>query len=385
MKIAYVITRSDSIGGASIHLLDLADGMQKRGLDVHVFVGGDGPFCDLLSQYGIPFTQIPSLVREISPVQDLRAYVDLKRLLRRFQPDLVHLHSSKAGVIGRLASRALEKPCVFTAHGWAYTEGVALARRKFYRYIEQRLAPLASAIITVSDYDRNLALANQVGSESQLITILNGVRDMSRHAPLKLKSKPVRLIMVARFDAQKDHLTVIHSLSKLQSLDWELEFVGDGPLKNNAEQVVNELGLGKKVIFSGIQRDIPDRLFASDIFILSSRWEGLPLSILEAMSAALPVVATNVGGVPETIEDGCTGYLVETGDTNALAHKLELLIKDDHKRNALGAQGRKLYEEKFALKRMIDETEQVYAQILASNGKTGMSITPTNSKRISYS
>src|SRR5690606_15754214 len=205
------ITRSDSIGGASIHLLDLAKGAKDLGHEVHVFVGGDGPLCKLFSQYEIPFTTVTRLIRQISPLQDVAAYLQLKQSIKKFNPELIHAHSSKAGVLGRLIGRSLQKPCIFTAHGWAYTHGVPAMRRIIYRYIERCLAPLAKKIITVSNYDRSLALANKVGGYDQLITIYNGVRDTRNLASRKEDSenRPVRLIMVARFDDQKDQLTLV--------------------------------------------------------------------------------------------------------------------------------------------------------------------------------
>lgn len=375
MKIAYVITRSDSIGGAHIHVADLATEMQKRGLTVHVFVGGNGPFCNFLASKQIACTSVPSLVREIAPVQDIRAYFQLKRLLSSFGPDLVHAHSSKAGVLGRLASRSLKLPCVFTAHGWAFTEGVSARKQTFYRYIERALAPLANTIITVSEYDRNLALANKVGRPSQLVTVINGVPDTALpKAPARPTTQadaPVRLIMVARFDEPKDQATLVQALSVLNTAqapaatqNWQLELVGDGPLIAAVMQQAKDAGLEQKIHFAGSRNDVPARLAEADIFVLSSRWEGLPLSILEATAAGLPVVATNVGGVPETVIDGETGYLVKRSDAQALAAKLKALIQDPALRSRLGAQARKLYEQKFGLPRMVSETQEVYKRAL---------------------
>lgn len=364
MKIAYVITRSDSIGGAHIHLIDLATEMQKRGQTVHVLVGGKGPFCQLLASKHIACTRIPSLVREIAPLKDARAYFELKRLLAQLGPDLVHVHSSKAGVLGRLAARSLKIPCVFTAHGWAFTEGVSSRKQTFYRHIERLLAPMAQAIITVSEYDRNLALANGVGRADQLVTVINGVPDTAPPKTPPPADAPVRLIMVARFDQPKDHAALIKALSLVQAANWQLEFVGDGPLKAAAMQQVKNSGLENNIHFAGSRNDVPQRLADADIFVLISHWEGLPLSILEALSAGLPVVASNVGGVPETVVDGQTGYLIARNDLAGLAKALDALIQDPGLRRRFGTGARTLYEEKFGLERMVAQTQGVYRRAL---------------------
>lgn len=364
MKIAYVITRSDSIGGAHVHVADLATEMQKRGLAVHVFVGGNGPFCNMLASRKIAYTSVPNMVRQIDPLQDTRAYFQLKRMLGEFNPDLVHVHSSKAGVLGRLACRSLKIPCVFTAHGWAFTEGISSRKKTLYKHIERRLAPLAHTIITVSEYDRDLALANKVGRPGQLATVINGVRDTALSKTPRQAGAPARLIMVARFDEQKDHATLIKALSTLNTQNWQLELIGDGPLKAGAMQQAKEAGLEHKIHFAGSRNDVPARLAAADIFVLSSHWEGLPLSILEAMAAGLPIVASHVGGVSETIIDGETGYLARRSDARDLAAKLEALIQDPDLRSRLGARARELYEEKFGLEQMVAKTHDVYERAL---------------------
>lgn len=363
MRIAYVITRSDSIGGAHVHLLDLATAMRSAGHDVTVFAGGDGPFFDELSQRNIQYKSVPELVRPIRPGQDLKASRELRRALAPLRPDLVAVHSSKAGWIGRFVARSLKLPVVFTVHGWAFTDGVAHAAQMLYRAVERLAAPLADRIITVSHYDRRLAIEQRVAPEHKLITIHNGVHDV----PPKLFSSPgqdpPKIIMVARFEAPKDHELLLRALGELQAIDWNLELVGDGPLRPKVEGLAATLGIRDRIHFSGACRDIPERLATAQVFVLTSNWEGFPLTVLEAMRAGLPVIASDVGGVSEAVKDGVTGFLVPRGELEALVDRLRVLLREPALRERMGRQGRNRYQVEFTFDRMFERTLSVYREL----------------------
>lgn len=365
MKILFVITRSDVMGGASVHLLDLALGLKNFGHQVHILVGGTGVFQERADALNLTVSTVPSLIREIRPFKDIRAYFQLKQAIKDFSPDLVHLHSSKAGILGRLACRRLNIPCVFTAHGWAFTEGVHNVLRLFYRVTERLMARFADKIITVSDYDRNLALRCHIADESKIERIHNGVSDISEFTGLVKHSQTdsVRFIMVARFESPKDHARALRVFSRVKHLGWKLEFVGDGPQMSTAIELAKQLEISEKVIFSGASSQVKDKLAASDVFILLSRWEGLPLTILEAMSLGLPIIASNVGGVSETIDRDC-GFLVESTSDDGLLSAIESLICSVQLRARLGMAARGRYEMYFTLPRMINDTFAIYNQVV---------------------
>jgi glycosyltransferase involved in cell wall biosynthesis len=364
LKILFIITRSDVMGGASVHLLDLAAALQARNYEVHILAGGTGVLQQRARQFNLSIASVPSLVREINPLKDIKAYTELKRAISAFKPDLVHLHSSKAGLLGRFACKALGVPCVCTAHGWAFTEGVSAKRRLFYRYLERMAAPLAGKIITVSEYDRALALQHHIAHKSDIVTVHNGVSDKAVNAAVvQHNDKPlVRFIMVARFEQPKDQQRVLTAFSTLATLPWQLEFVGDGPGLSAAKNLSRQLNITGKVIFSGACSDVPARLAAADVFILLSHWEGLPLTILEAMSLGLPVVASDVGGVKETIDAHC-GFLINASGDTTLTEVLKQLIGSARLRAAMGSAARARYEQFFTLERMIRDTENVYHQV----------------------
>lgn len=365
MKILFIITRSDVMGGASVHLLDLAAGLQAKNYQVHILVGGTGILQQRAAAFNLSISSVPSLIRQVHPLKDIKAYFELKQAISTFKPDLVHLHSSKAGLLGRLACKANGVPCVFTAHGWAFTEGVSAKRRWLYRVLERLAAPFAAKIIAVSDYDKTLALHNRVTTASRITLVHNGVADKAEHTGVvqHCEKAKVRLIMVARFEQPKDQPRLLNVLSQLAALPWQLEFVGDGPGLSAAQALSAQLNIADKVTFSGACSDVPTRLAAADVFILLSHWEGLPLTILEAMSLGLPVVASDVGGVKETI-DVNSGFLINAADDAGLLEVLTQLISSAALRAVIGSAARARYEQFFTLQRMISETEKIYHQVV---------------------
>ncbi|HAW22581.1 MAG TPA: glycosyltransferase family 1 protein [Pseudomonas sp.] len=367
MKIVYVITRSDVIGGASVHLLDLAVGVQELGHEVSIFVGGNGILNVVAGERGLDCGVIKHLRRKIDPVNDVLCFFELRSQLAKCRPDIVHLHSSKAGLLGRLACCTLSIPVVYTAHGWAFTEGVPKRKRRIYALVERFMARLTKIIITVSDYDRNLALSYRVGHERIVKTIHNGMPDLSYENGLcegAEEEKNLRLIMVARFEAPKDHLALLEALNSLKHFSWSLELVGDGPLLPAAKDAAKHFGLADRVVFSGACDDVSQRLACSDIFILISQWEGLPLTILEAMRAGLPVIASNVGGVSEAVETGVTGFLVDRNDIAGITESVTKLIVSRDLRIAMGKSGRIKFLDSFTFSKMLAETLSIYNELV---------------------
>lgn len=342
---------------------DLALRLRDLGHRVTVMTGGTGALPGLPPEAQV---SLPALARPIHPAGDLRAYLQIRAALKALRPQLLSTHSSKAGWLGRLAARSLGIPVVFTAHGWAFTEGVAQPQRTFYLWAERLVAPLADRIITVSHYDRQLAIRCGVGVPEQLITVHNGMPDVSPSLRARPEVDPPRLVMVARFGAQKDHATLLRALRELRDLPWSLDFIGGGAGREAIERLARFEGLTERVRFLGPRPDVAELLAQAQIFVLASHWEGLPRSILEAMRAGLPVVASDVGGVREAVDHGKTGLLVPRGDVGALRAALEQLLMQPETRRRMGTAGRARYEAHFTFDRMLAETLQVYEAVLAT-------------------
>jgi glycosyltransferase involved in cell wall biosynthesis len=357
MRILLVITRGDVLGGAQSYLRDLAIRLQADGHNVFVVTGATGAMTDILAKNGIEIKGLPGLLRDIDPVQDFRTVGSLHRAIRAFRPDLVSAHSSKAGILGRVAAKLAGVPCVFTVHGWAFNSSEPEPKRTLYRWLERAVAPLSARIIGVSNHSLELGIKAGIRA-SRMTTIHNGIPDIGSIAEAGT-GKNMRVISVARFAAPKDHDTLIRAVSLAPNIT--LDLVGDGPDESAARKLVDELSLGDRVRFLGRRSDVADLLAQSDAFALCSRSEGFPISTLEAMRAALPVIVSNVGGAPEAVIDGQTGFVVHDNTVQSWVSALSSLAEDRQQRQAMGLAGRERYLSHFTFDRMYAETIQVYA------------------------
>jgi glycosyltransferase involved in cell wall biosynthesis len=365
VRIAYIVTRADPIGGVQIHIKDLAAAAQAQGHVATVLTGGSGPFIDALRAQGTPTVALRHLAVPIGPVRDIQALREIHAVVRTLRPDLLAVHSAKAGVLGRLVGRWLGIPVVLTAHGWTFTPGFPSLQAAAYRHIERLVGPLASKIIAVSEFDRRLALDERIVPEERIVTVHNGMPDIPTRLRADPGRTPPRLIMVARLGAQKDHTTLLRALAGLQHHPWELDLVGDGPLMGEMKSLAGTLGLGARVRFLGQRMDVDQIIAEAQVALLVTNWEGFPLSILESMRAGLPVVASSVGGIDEAVRDGETGYLVPRGDVEVLRDRIERLLTAPAVRVRMGINGRSRYEQQFTLDRAVTRTLAVYSDVLA--------------------
>jgi len=364
MRVVYVSTRSDTIGGSTVHIRDVALAMKRRGHDPHVLGGGDGPFADDVREHGLPYHPLRHLTRSVRPHRDVAALSELRRQLVALRPKLVSLHTAKAGFVGRLAARGMGVPVVYTPHGWPFTPGVPAAAAAAYAALERIAAPLADRIVNVCDFERDIALAHRIGRIDQQVVVHNGMPDVPQEFRSDPTRQPPRLAMVARFEPQKDHDTLLRALTTCLDLPWELQLIGDGPLQGACRERAAALGLGDRVVFAGARRDVAELLSQSQVFVLSTRWEGFPRSILEAMRAGLPVVASAVGGVHEAVADGRSGFVVPSRADTPLAERLRTLLGDPALRARLGEEGRRRYEARFTFEAMLARTLEVYATLV---------------------
>ncbi|MES2884941.1 MAG: glycosyltransferase family 4 protein [Pseudomonadota bacterium] len=368
-SILFVITRSDAIGGAHIHVRDMASALRQLGVDARVAVGGDGPYLEQLQARQIPVIRLHHLVRPIRPLAELRAYRELLGVLREHRPVLVSTHSSKAGLLGRMACRRLKLPVVFTAHGWAFTDGVSAFTATIYRNAEKFAGPMANRIITVSEFDRRIALKADVGQAEKLRAVHNGMPALQAPAlPARAAESPLRLVMTARLDEQKDHRTLLLALGMLRDVDWCLDLIGDGPLLSTLRQLAEQLQIADRIRFLGLRNDVAELLSRSDVFLLVSNWEGFPRSILEGMRAGLPVIATDVAGVSESVAEGRTGFLVPRSNAEVLANRIRQLLTDATLRASMGQAGRERFEQEFTFAQMFQRTLAVYDEVMVERG-----------------
>lgn len=365
MKITQVITRMDTLGGAQVHVRDLSNYLISNGNKVSIISGKSYSKND---DTGLTYIQCRSLKREINPYYDLLAIFEIRRELKEMKPDLVATHSSKAGFVGRIAAWSLRIPTIFTAHGWSFTEGGSTNKRKLYLAIEKAVGRITTQVITVSDYDRNLAIYNHVLPPNKIQTVHNGILPFRKVYELdKDKAPIVNILMVARFDIPKRQLSLVKACEKLTHLSWRLSFVGEGSKLVEVIQYVEENNLKNRVHFYGSMESIEEPLSQAHIFVLLSDYEGLPLSILEAMQAGLPIVASDVGGVKEAVMNLVNGFLIPKEDEDLLIFRLNQLIINSNLRLEMGIKGKELFQEKFTFDRMFMQTIEVYKKILKNH------------------
>ncbi len=351
------------VGGAQSYVASLLPALVAR-FDVTVAAHGDGPLRSAAEEAGAHFVPLKNVRREVNPLRDLAGLFELIRLLRRERPDILHANSSKAGVLGRLAAAISGVPIrIFTAHGWAFAAHSGLAARA-YRVADRLMRPLTTATICVSERELEAGLAAGTCTSDATVVIPNAV-DVGA-APRSVSTRqPPLLVAVGRLKAPKDFQTLVRALGRLPSGSFEAMIVGDGPDRPQLEETIRTSGLSDAVRLTRERNDVPRLLAAADVFVLASRSEGHPVSVLEAMAAGLPVVASRVGGVPEQVVEGETGLLVDPGDPELLAAALERLTDDPALRRRLGVAGRARAEERFDLEPFRRAHLELYSRELA--------------------
>ena len=368
IKILYIITLP-IIGGAQVHLNDIISNLSEN-IVPYVIVGQDGWLVEKLQERGCEVFIVKSLVRNISLVKDLRAIFECISIIRKIRPDLVHCHSSKAGIIGRVVAKICNVPAIFTAHGWAFTEGVSEKKRWIYKYIESLMAKYVKKIICVSKYDYNLACAVMPSQcVEKLLVMHNGVPDLKEYKKSdSINDNYLRLVMVARFCPPKQQIQIIAAVNELAEvypdIMLKLTLIGDGPEYEIVQQYAKVVKHSKAIEFLGAKDNVVELLFEHHVFILISDWEGLPLSILEAMRQGLPVIASDVGGIPEAAEDEVTGYLIPRGDQVLLQARIYQLYKNRDLCCRLGEAGRQKYINEFTSETMMRSLLNVYEEVI---------------------
>jgi glycosyltransferase involved in cell wall biosynthesis len=364
-RILYIVTRAER-GGAQTHVLDLACSMRSD-FEVNVATGEEGFLTEACRERAIPVHVLPHLQREVRPLADARAFGEIWQLIRKLRPDLLHLHTFKAGFLARLAGRILGIPSVYTIHAWLYgTAAVSRLSSALSGPCERLAAYWCERIITVSRAGARVLRGHRIGSPSKLVTIHNGLPDCSERARLSPTETPV-ITMVSRFIEGKDHELLLRAFACIPK-GPRLRLVGDGPKRASVESLARELGIQEQVDFLGNRDDVASLLATSDMFVLASRSEMLPISILEAMRAGLPVIASDVGGVGEAVAHNENGFLVPSGSVSALAQALTDLTSDYALRLHMGQAGRQRFTDQFLNSSMKERTLGIYRDVLLNLG-----------------
>jgi len=388
IKVLRIIARLN-IGGPAIHTILLTAGLNNQRFETTLVTGVEGKYegnmLDTAAAKGVEPVIIPQLRRNVDPLGGLIALFKLYRLMRREKPDIVHTHTATAGLLGRLAARLAGVPVILhTFHGHVLHGYFGPLRSKALVLMERILARLSDRIVTVSEGQRRelagygIAPLQKItvvplGFELEALLACESHRGELRHE-LGLADEGCRYKLVgivARLVPIKNHRLFLRAAQVVAEAVPQTRFlvVGDGELREELEAYVRDLGLDGSVLFTGWRRDLP-RVYADlDVVALTSINEGTPVSLIEALAAGVPVVATAVGGVPDVVADGETGYLVEAGDVKGLAEAIIELLRSPEKAREMGSAGREAAYPRFAAQTLIANVEGLYAELLRQKSK----------------
>jgi glycosyltransferase involved in cell wall biosynthesis len=388
VKVLRVIARLN-VGGPALHVAYLTAGLADRGYDTTLVAGtiarGEESMAFVAEAHNVHVETLGDLHREISPIRDLRAIVHLAQLIRRERPTILHTHTAKAGAVGRIAAmlaRGARPPIVIhTFHGHVLRGYFGRVKTFGFRTLERWLAHTSTALVAVSPEVRDDLVALGVAPASKFTVVRLGIDLLRRvdnddaqrreaRRQMGLRNEAFVVGWVGRMTAVKRTELVVRALQDLvaRSVDAYVVFVGDGPDRDQLERYAHELGVIKRCLFLGYQEDVARFYDAIDVLVLPSINEGTPVSVIEALAARRPAVATRVGGVPDVVRDGIDGFLVDADDGDALATRLAELAADPELRARMGEAGHARVIERYTVARLVDDVDRLYRELLAERG-----------------
>lgn len=370
INLLYVITKLE-LGGAQKQLLSLIRRLDKEKFNLFLFTAQDGLLVkDALGINGLTIIRSKCLERKINPLKDLLALIEIHRFIKSNNIDIVHTHSSKAGILGRCAARfARVNFIIHTVHGWSFNDYQPNFIRHIFIGLERLSARLSHKLIVVSYYDKQKGLINRIGREDKYIVIRYGIdcaeffkRDQKIKEELGIDNTDLVVTMISCLKPQKspqDFIKLAFLVNRIQP-DIKFLLVGDGVLRKKIEKLISEFNLQSEVILTGWRRDVYRILSATDVFVLTSLWEGLPIAALEASASSIPAIATHTGGIAEVIIDGKTGFLIPSRNLKLMSERLTLLLKDGNLRRQMGENARNKLGPKFMLTNTVRDTQNLY-------------------------
>jgi len=378
IRVLTAITRLE-LGGAQKVALHSAATLDPSGFESGLAWGpGDVLDFEARDADNLARYEIADLVRPVAPLKDLRALAGLRRAIRDFKPQVVHTHSSKAGILGRLAAKIEGVPVVVhTVHGFGFTPLQSRVKHAVFFRAEKMAAPWTNHFVAVSqlNLDRGVELGLWRADQASVIRAgidLDRFRSAGNGATarrgLGIPEGVPLVTQIGNFKPQKAPLDFVRTAARIASKLPDVAFVmvGDGPLRGDAEALAAELGIADKIVFSGWWDDVPGLLAETTVSVLSSHHEGLPCSVVESLAAGVPVVATAVDGTPEVIEAGINGELVEPGDWSSLADAVLGILMDDARREAMSRSATENLDD-FDRDEMVRQLEALYRCLTGHN------------------
>ena len=370
-----------NIGGPSLHVIHLSAGLTRLGFETKLVVGQveerEGDFHDLAQQKGVAPVVLKDLGRAIRPVQDARALVQLSRIIRAFRPHVVHTHTAKAGVLGRIAAKVARVPViVHTYHGHVLSGYFSPAMNRLFRAIERALAPVSTSLLAVSGSVKDDLVRLGVAPDARIRVLPLGLdleplaRDLPRGTLRReagWASEHVVVGIVGRLVPIKDVDTFIDAAVLVSNSFPNARFavVGDGEGRERLEERATSL-LGDRIRFFGWRKDTAAVFGDLDVAVNTSLNEGTPVALIEALAASVPVVATAVGGTPDLLENGAFGSLVPPRSPREVAGAITTVIASPDAARAQAAAGRTIVLRRYSVQRLIDDVAELYRSLLCA-------------------
>ena len=378
-RVLFVITQSE-FGGAQRFLFNLLRRLDPARYNLLVAIGPDGDkeFTEQLKKNGIPIHGLKFLKRKIAPIKDLGAVREIRELIEKFQPETIFLNSSKAGFVGSLATVFPHKipnlKVIYRIGGWTFNDPWPWWKKRLWLELEKKSARWKDIIIVNNEHDLKQAEKLKIRPREGILLIHNGIdiykmdylpreearlklfEKIARHSGKIFQTKTI-VGTIANFYPAKGLEYLIIAAEKLKNEDMAFLVIGEGAERPKLERLIHEKGLAKKVFLLGHIPDAYRFITAFDIFVLASLKEGFPWSLIEAMAAKTPVIATNVGAVPEIIENGENGFMVAPKDPVSIAENIKIILASDHLKKELGIKAHQTVLFKFDLDKMVKRTE----------------------------
>lgn len=315
------------------------------------------------------------MIREIHLISDFKSILRVRKLIKKYKPDIVYCHSSKAGAIGRAADFGLKNVVVYNPHGWAFNMECGSRKKVVYRFIERCLAGLTNRMIAISDYEKESAINNHICKPEKIQVIYNGIdlyaydQDVHNYhiirADLGISENAYVIGYVGRLSKQKSPDVFIKAAAEIKKKIPQAYFlmVGDGEEREQTEQLINELGLRDCVHITGWVDNPMEYVMLFDQAMLLSRWEGFGLVLAEFMWAGKPIVATRVDAIPNLISDGVNGLLVEKDNVDAVVEASARIYEDKELTAKLCEKGKQIVGKRFSIERVVAEHEELFEKM----------------------
>lgn len=348
------------LSGVQNVMLQILENLDQNKYEIFVLSKSGGPLVERLESMNIKHIPVDSLCREFS-ISDFKAFWKIYKICRNYKFDIVHTHSSKTGFLGRIAAKfAGTKKIIHTSHGFPFNQFQTASLRTFYKICEKFAGLFCDFVVFVNEHDKNYAIENNIICREKALTVYNGIE-----CPLEFKKKGQsnRFIIGSsfRFWKQKNPIQTVEAAINVCHRNSRIDFVflGDGELLENCRQIVIKADLQKRILFKGWVSNIFDHLAEFDVFLLYSKWEGLPVSILEAMAAGLPIVASDIVGNNELVDE-TNGILVPINDIDRLVDHLVILPTKMDQIELWGKGSLKKVKIKFSMQNFINQYKRIY-------------------------